>query len=124
MPDQISPIEKGPVEADLERVSGEINRLKEMPEHRERPTRELVKIAVAPVAQPQTDSNNSLPQYMADASASAKSEVENLLSMAFDKGIDAAFETAKSSSPFIMDAFHDAVTGSFYDELKKRGLLD
>ena len=43
--------------------------------------------------------------------------------MAFMDGILKAANEAKKSNPFVLDAFHDALTGKLYDEFKRRGLL-
>jgi len=43
--------------------------------------------------------------------------------MALHHGIDKAVEKAKASGPFVLDAFHDALTGKLYDEMRRRGML-
>jgi hypothetical protein len=44
--------------------------------------------------------------------------------MAFKDGILKASSEAAKASPFVLDAFHDALAGKLYEELKKRGVLE
>ena len=60
---------------------------------------------------------------MKQMSAEAKLEIEYLVDMALHHGIDKAVEKAKASGPFVLDAFHDALTGKLYDEMRRRGML-
>ena len=47
-----------------------------------------------------------------------------LLDLAFHHGIEKANSEAKKSSPFIVDAFHDALVTKLYPELQKRGIVE
>ncbi len=79
-----------------------------------------------PAAPPPTPVNvfqNPLPDYAANAPAETKLEIEHLLETAFREGIMAANTKAARSSPFVLDAFHDALAGKLYPELKKRGIV-
>lgn len=50
--------------------------------------------------------------------------VNNLISLVGEKGFKAAITEAKMEEPFILDAFHDALVGKLYHELKDRGLVE
>lgn len=67
--------------------------------------------------------SDSFPDYLLKESDEVKNRVEGLINLAFLKGIEAATKEAASSGPFILDAFHDALTSKLYEELKRRGLL-
>jgi len=67
--------------------------------------------------------SDSLPDYLITESSQVKNKVEDLISMAFSRGIEASAKEAAKSGPFILDAFHDALTSKLYEELKRRGLL-
>ncbi len=70
------------------------------------------------------DANNPLPQYITSFPPETQLEIEYLLDIAFHKGISKALnETLKSKNPAIIDAFHDALAGKLYDELKKRKII-
>jgi hypothetical protein len=69
------------------------------------------------------DETKTLPDYLISEPAQVKNRVEHLLSLAFSEGIEKSAKEAAKSGPFILDAFHDALTSKLYDELKKRGLL-
>ena len=69
------------------------------------------------------DENNTLPDYLINESKDTKSKVEQLILLAFNKGIEKSLKEAVKSGPFILDAFHDALTSKLYDELKNRKLV-
>jgi hypothetical protein len=73
---------------------------------------------------PADASVSDLPDYTESAPAAVKHEIEHLLGIVLEKGIIAANSEAARSSPFILDAFHDALTGKLYPELKKHGIVD
>lgn len=64
-----------------------------------------------------------LPDYLIAEPAQIKNEVERLIDTAFSEGIEKSVKEARKQGPFILDAFHDALTAKLYEELKKRGLL-
>ena len=72
---------------------------------------------------PTSSDSGPLPDYARSASDETKLEIEHLLDMAFHEGIAKAQKEAKKSSPFILDAFHDALAGKLYPEMQKRGIL-
>ncbi len=119
------------LEADIKRLAEEIAKRREGPEAGRLTERELVKktiqaltgappAASAP-ASPQQPSG--LPAYLQEAPAEAKLEVEYLLDLAIHHGLEKAAAEAKKSSPFVLDAFHDALANKLYPELQKRGIL-
>lgn len=65
----------------------------------------------------------TLPDYLIVEPAQIKNEVERLISIAFSEGIEKSVKEARKQNPFILDAFHDALTSKLYEELKKKGLL-
>jgi hypothetical protein len=119
------------LEADMDRLAGEIMRHKEILEKETPDHKEILKQAIraigpapqAPAAAAATDSP-FLPSYAANSSPEVKLEIEYLVDMALRQGIGRANATAKNSSPFVLDAFHDALAGKLYPELKKRKILD
>lgn len=64
-----------------------------------------------------------LPKYLDTAPEETKLAVEELLDLAWHKGIKKAAEEAKRAGPLILDAFHDALTDKLYEEFKKRKLI-
>lgn len=69
------------------------------------------------------EESESLPDYLVNESEQLKQEVEDLIALAFSKGVEASAKKAAAKGPFILDAFHDALTSKLYTELKNRGLL-
>ena|SRR3989344_4408264 len=118
------------LERDIERLSTEIGRHLERPEMKGASGREVVKeslktmgasaTAPAPAAK---DDESALPAYLKDEPAQVKLRVEQLLDVAFHKGLTAAVKEARRAGPFVIDAFHDALTDKLYPELKKRGMI-
>ena len=49
--------------------------------------------------------------------------VNSLIDAAFSHGLNAAISKAREQSPYLMDAFHDALTDKLYEELKSRKLI-
>jgi len=121
------------LEEDIQRLASEIRSGRERPESRNMSERELIKQSLGrlvpnipasqPSDSPKASSTGPLPAYAKGASADTKLEIEHLLDIAFHKGIEHANAEAKKSTPFVVDAFHDALVGKIYPELEKRGLL-
>jgi hypothetical protein len=138
MADQVSPEARPePVEKDIQRISAELLRRREQPETRSLSGHELVRQTVrsytgvqptakqAEPAQPAGETiDNPLPGYAESAPPEAKREIEQYLQMAFKDGILKASSEAAKASPFVLDAFHDALAGKLYEELKKRGVVE
>lgn len=131
MPSEPAPRFEAALEADMGRLAVEIERHRSMPETRALTGEELLKrsiqaashVPVPPSSAP-APQQSALPAYMDDASPEAKLEVEYLVDLALRQGIDAANAAAvKSKNPFILDAFHDSLTGKLYPEFRRRGIL-
>jgi hypothetical protein len=68
-------------------------------------------------------SDGPLPAYAQNAAPEVKLEIEYLLDLAFRKGIGPALSASAKSPYFVQDAFHDALAGKLYPELRKRGVV-
>ena len=124
------------LETDIERLRTEVHEIQGQPEARELSEKEVLRAAIDRMApegneryHPGTspavpqDDTSLLPGYAVQAPADIKLEVENLLDEAFHGGLVDAIKKARKSSPFVLDAFHDALTGKLYEEFKERGLF-
>jgi len=132
MPDQFSPeLKSEAMEADMKRIAEEVQKYKENPEVKNYSEKELLKKSIQSMtpATPgrdvsaQNQRGDDLLSNLNSAPPSAKLEVEGLLGLAFKEGVVKASEEARKSSPFVLDAFHDALTGQLYDEFKRRGVI-
>ncbi len=117
-------------EKDIERISQGIEKYRELPGGESGGGQELVKksiqsvvSAAPPPAAPAPKQSGALPDYASSAPPASKTEIEYLVSMALNQGLDKANAEAAKSSPFVMDAFHDALAAKLYPELKKRGII-
>jgi len=119
-------------------LAEEVQKRREMPESKNLSEKEILKqsieavppaaAAVPPAAAaappaPAPEPSGPLPQYAKSASPEVKLEIEYLLDLAFHKGIANSEAEARKSSPFVLDAFHDALAGKLYPELQRRGIL-
>lgn len=103
----------------------------ETEEGKEMKGEDLIKKAIQSVAQtspipPDANSDatqNPLTAYTAEESEDVKQKIENLLQIAASDGLVKAAEEARRSSPFILDAFHDALAAKVYPYLKEKGLI-
>jgi hypothetical protein len=126
------------LEQDLARVTAEVARQRERTP--EAPAREVVKqslvaIAPPPVSVPppveekgsgppsSASESSHLPSYLSEGSPEVKAEVERLVTLAFQEGVSAAVAEAAKHSPFVLDAFHDALADKLLPELEKRGVI-
>ena len=120
--------------ATLRRLAGEIAKHKENPELAGAGDREILKAAIRSInysaaPDPQAAAaapaqvSQYLPVYAANAAAEVKLEIEYLVDLALREGIAKANHVALKSSPFVLDAFHDALAGKLYPELQRRKLL-
>ncbi len=133
--------EHGVLEADIKRLSEEISEKRNLFEYKNLPERELIKKSLEPMikqlpANRQPAANNLatnnqqstadgqiLPDYLKDFPTETKLQVEQLIDLTFHQGIEKVINRALRASPFILDAFHDALTDKFHEELKKRKLI-
>ena len=123
------------LETDIRQLAAEIRRNRERPEMRNAAEQEIVKEAIrafpefknqpqaAAAPQPPAGAESPLPAYAQNAPAEVKLEIEYLLDIALKKGISPALAESQKSPAFVQDAFHDALAGKLYPELKKRGIV-
>jgi len=123
------------IEKDIERLSKEIAEKKNLPEYKEVPERELIKQTLQPLVRQATSDKQQvtkkeeetketvLPDYLKDSPPEIKLRVEKLVDLVFHQGIEKTIKEANQAGPFILDAFHDALTNKLYDELKKKNLI-
>lgn len=64
-----------------------------------------------------------LPDYLQKESPELKLKVEELVGLTLQQGIEKTVEQARQYGPFLLDAYHDALTSKMHQELKNRGLL-
>ncbi len=99
---------------------------KETPPTEKEMVKEALKVFQPPVekppAPPPPKKEEYLPHYLKD-DEEVKKEVNRLVDLAFKEGIEKAVKEAKSYSPFIEDAFHDALVEKILPILKERGII-
>ena len=105
-------------EEDVSRLGGAIGKIEKGKEKLEK--KELVKTSLKSLAE-----SELLPEYMEDkeVTADAASVIKTLLGLVLHKGIVAGLKESRKYSPFIQDAFHDALADKLIPEMEKRGLL-
>ncbi|MDE2001132.1 MAG: hypothetical protein KGI60_01030 [Patescibacteria group bacterium] len=118
------------LEQDILRLSHEVHEQRQEQSAAETHPKEIVRsvigshIQAAPAPAPSgSDDTTMLPNYLQAESPDVRLKVEELVDVAFHKGIDASVTEAKKYGPFILDALHDTLTTKLYDELKARKLL-
>ncbi|MDP3999301.1 MAG: hypothetical protein Q8P76_01745 [bacterium] len=83
-------------------------------------------VSAPSVSQPAGDQSvpsPMLPDYLQKESPELKMKVEELISLTLSQGIEKTVEEARRYGPFLLDAYHDALTSKMHQELKNRGLL-
>lgn len=63
------------------------------------------------------------PSYLDTLGPEAIERLNTLLQLAVDYGLKKALAQVVNEEPFLVDAFHDAISDRYYDELKKHGAL-
>jgi len=133
------------LEQSLERIGGRIGEHRENPETMNLPEREIVKESIKSIEReivlevpketvssqltsPQPTpraKDDTLPAYMEEENVEeiAKEKVKKLVEVTFQKGIEEAIRESKNFSPYIEDAFHDALVDKLLPILKERGVL-
>ncbi len=116
--------------SDVEKITEAAKIHAETPEGKEMKGEELAKEAIqtaggtAPaVASQSGQSLNVLTDYASVAPEEVKQKIEKLLETAANKGLNEATAEARKSSPFVLDAFHDALAAKLYPYLKEKGIL-
>jgi len=128
------------IENNLARLGGHMEQQLESRGEKNISEREIVKEAIQTFAEdvtkneiatpssvqstPQTNSS-PLPSYLEkeEGREEIKHIVEELIEKALSHDLEKAVRDAKKYSPFIEDAFHDALVDKLVPELKKRGIL-
>lgn len=118
---------------DIEKIGKEVAEKKFAPEVKQYSDQDLVKQAIKPMVYPQgkpapsqaqsSEEDKFLPDYLKDATPQIKNQVEKLLEDTIRNGLASGINEAKKMPPFILDAYHDALTDKLHDELKKRGII-
>lgn len=122
------------LETDIQHLATEVQSQRERPEMQNAAEQELIKEAIrafpevknvvqAPTPAPPAANTSPLPGYAQGAPAEVKLEIEYLLDIALRKGIGSALTESQKSPAFVQDAFHDALAGRLYPELRKRGIV-
>lgn len=144
--DETPTFEYKALESDIKSLAMEVERNRANAELKNATERELVKEAIRafprlnrverptaapPPAVPQPPSSHAspasvqspLPDYAQSAPPEVKLEIEYLLDLAFQYGLTKALSESEKSPYFVQDAFHDALAGKLYPELKRRGIV-
>lgn len=130
------------LEKDIDSLSKEINKVQESKDSKISSEKEVVKKTfknISPESKNYQSNQSSkkkkenrkknkesfLPDYMEkdDVDPNKKLEVEKLMDLVIHKGILKALKESKKHSPFIQDAFHDALADKLLPELKKRNII-
>ncbi len=120
------------VDQEIEKVGKDFEIRKNMEESKGVGDREILKQILHPLvktpaplpqanSKPQADLN--LPAYLKDSPEEIKQRVEYLISETFKKGIERTANDAQKFGPFILDAYHDALTDKLYEELQRRKII-
>src|SRR3989344_5368306 len=118
------------VEQHLERISGEVKEYQQQ-KGIEQADRNAVKEVLRPYVErapaqssaPSSGMSPVLPNYLQNDAPEVKAKVTELVNGAFQQGIEKSIAEAARYGPYILDAFHDALTSKVYDELKLRRLI-
>lgn len=116
--DWISPQERQKIGEHIESKQTE-NQPEKISEHQA--VKEYLKEA-QPIAQTASSADISdfnLPDYLKKETEELKKEINKLLNIAQEKGINHAISEAQKNGPFFVDAFHDALAGKIIEKLKK-----
>ena len=128
-------IEHKILEADIERLSKEIAEKRNLLENKDLSERELIKKSLEPMIKQmpagktttddqRTISSKILPNYLKNSPDEIKFQVEKLIDAIFHQGLEKTMKQARLFGPFILDAFHDALTDKLYEELKRRKMIN
>ena len=124
------------LEQNLIQLAEEIQAERARPESKKLPEEEIMKRSVksfartvVPSASSRSDTTSAdedvgLPTYLENngVSPAAKLEIEELVDIVFHKGLESALKAASKHTPFVEDAFHDALVDKLLPILKEKGL--
>ncbi|MEK7149800.1 MAG: hypothetical protein AAB757_02400 [Patescibacteria group bacterium] len=127
-------IEQNVISQDVEKLGKEIQEKREQPEIKTQnySEKDLIKQSTKPMIYPQPQTPTAavpqaedrfLPDYLKNAPNEVKVQVEKLLENTFKIGLEKGIAEARKAPPFILDAYHDALTDKLHEELVKRGLI-
>jgi hypothetical protein len=71
----------------------------------------------------QVEKPKKVKDYLDTLDRETAARVSSLISLVEENGFKAAIAEAQAEDPFVLDAFHDALVGKLYHELKDRGLI-
>ncbi|MBI5401509.1 hypothetical protein HZB05_01640 [Candidatus Wolfebacteria bacterium] len=128
-------IEQNAINQDVEKLGKEIQEKREQPEIKTQnySEKDLIKQSIKPMVYPQPKAptvvpapqveDRYLPDYLKNAPNEVKAQVEKLLENTFKNGLEKGVSEARKAPPFVLDAYHDALTDKLHEELVKRGFL-
>ena len=67
--------------------------------------------------------SSAFPTYLDSLDDETVAKINNLIQAVFEQGITKTIKTLVEEDPFILDAFHDALTDKLYEELKTRKII-
>ena len=118
---------------DIEKIGKAVQEKKSSPETKTYSDHDFVKQAIRPMVYPQgqaapsqaqqSEEDKFLPDYLKSADPKIKNQVEKLLEDTIRNGLVSGINEARKMSPFILDAYHDALTDKLHEELKKRKII-
>ena len=123
------------LEQDIERLSRELREKKNSSEYKELSEREILKRSLGPIIQKpvlnqpvnfapaRPIQSTVLPDYLLGDPEEIKLKVEELIDMTLHKGVEKTADEAQKFGPYVLDAYHDALTDKMYEELKKRKII-
>lgn len=76
--------------------------------------------SAVPVPPPPPKPASQGASYLDSLDDATSAKVNVLIQEFFTKGLERAIRDAKNEEPYVMDAFHDALTDKLYEELKRR----
>lgn len=61
--------------------------------------------------------------YLSTLDETHKAKINELVTTMREKGIKQAVQDAQEDDPYLLDAFHDTLVDTLYDELKEKGYI-
>lgn len=128
----------GGFEKNIQHAGERVQTYKESPSFREAPEREVVKKSFQPQATPPPssgasqvaqdqdvqDSSSFLPDYFLGGDSDGMREaVTRLAEIALHGDLEKSLKDARKLSPYLEDAFHDALVDKLVPEMRRRGMI-
>jgi len=132
------------LEQNISRLGLKVNEVKRNPEMKNESPQKIVKKAIEDIhsevlekegifkAEIETQNteksknyNDLLPSYLlkSELDSEVKKIILDLINLALENGVEEAIKKSRLYSPFIIDAFHDALVEKMLPELKKKGYI-